>query len=331
MKIIAEIGVNHNSSIKIAKKLILECSKNGIDFVKFQMFDSSETVTNWSKKADYQSKNLGNNISQQKMLKKYQLNFKNLKTLRDYSKKNNINFLVSVFDIKSFKKFLKLNLKILKIPSGEIINYPLLKMISKYNLTVILSTGMASENEIRNAVKILTSDKIKKNNITILHCNTDYPTRFNEVNLRYIERLKKKFNTTTGYSDHTKGILVPLVCASREVDFLEKHITLNNKLKGPDHKASLEIKNIASMMRKIRDIKSILGLREKIINRSEINNAKYVRKSLIAKKNIKKGEKFSINNIGLKRPGYGISGKYYFKILKKISKYNFKKDELIKI
>ena len=131
MKIIAEIGVNHNSSIKIAKKLILECSKNGIDFVKFQMFDSSETVTNWSKKADYQSKNLGNNISQQKMLKKYQLNYKNLKTLRDYSKKNNINFLVSVFDIKSFKKFLKLNLKILKIPSGEIINYPLLKMISK--------------------------------------------------------------------------------------------------------------------------------------------------------------------------------------------------------
>ncbi len=292
MKIIAEIGVNHNSSIKIAKKLILECSKNGIDFVKFQMFDSSETVTNWSKKADYQSKNLGNNISQQKMLKKYQLNFKNLKTLRDYSKKNNINFLVSVFDIKSFKKFLKLNLKILKIPSGEIINYPLLKMISKYNLTVILSTGMASENEIRNAVKILTSGKIKKNNITILHCNTDYPTRFNEVNLRYIERLKKKFNTTTGYSDHTKGILVPLVCASREVDFLEKHITLNNKLKGPDHKASLEIKNIASMMRKIRDIKSILGLREKIINRSEINNAKYVRKSLIAKKISKKVKNF---------------------------------------
>ena len=125
------------------------------------------------------------------MLKKYQLNFKNLKTLRDYSKKNNINFLVSVFDIKSFKKFLKLNLKILKIPSGEIINYPLLKMISKYNLTVILSTGMASENEIRNAVKILTSGKIKKNNITILHCNTDYPTRFNEVNLRYMKDKKK--------------------------------------------------------------------------------------------------------------------------------------------
>ncbi len=331
MKIIAEIGVNHNSNLNIAKKLIKECALAKADFVKFQMFSADATCTKWSKKANYQTRNLNTNISQYEMLKKYELNYNKLEKLKHYSNLHKINFLVSVFDIYSFKLFLKLKLKIIKIPSGEITNFPLLEEISKHDLRVIISTGMAKIDEINSAIKILLKKKIKKKNLIILHCNTNYPTPLNEVNLKFIEKLKKKYNTKIGYSDHTKGTIVPIICASKEIDYLEKHVTFDKNSFGPDHKASISTKELKLLIKEVKKIGVVLGKEKKIINKSELENLKYVRKSIVAKKFIRKGELFSKRNITTKRPGYGLSAKYYNKILKKKSKYFFKIDDLIKI
>lgn len=324
--IIAEAGVNHNGKINVAKKLIDLASKAGADYVKFQTFDVNKLILKNAKTAEYQRKNLKNNISQYSMLQKYQLSYKNHETLVNYSKSRNIKFLSTPFDETSLELLNKFNLDFIKIPSGEITNYPLLKKISKLNKKILLSTGMASMREIKQALKVL---KRKKKGITILHCTSDYPAELKDLNLNFLHKLKK-LGYDIGYSDHSSSIITPSIAVSLGCKIIEKHFTLSKKMKGPDHKASLEPKELKKMVNYVRQTEKILGINKKKITRSEKKTKLLVRKSLVALKNISKGEKFTYNNIATKRPGTGISPFKIINFVGKKSKKNFKKDEMIK-
>ena len=265
------------------------------------------------------------------MIKKLYLNFDDQKKLHKLAKQIKIDYISSAFDIESLK-FLcnKLNLKIIKIPSGEITNYPYLQEISKKNIKVILSTGLSNLKEIKQAIKILTSSKLQRKNISILHCNTAYPTPLEDVNLKVISNLKKVFKLPVGFSDHTLGIEVSLAAVSIGAKIIEKHFTLNKKLKGPDHKASLSVDELKSLVVNVRNIEKAAGYEKKKITKSEKHNLRFVRKFIVAKKKIKKGEKFSEHNVTTKRSGGGMSAIFWKKIMGKTSNFNFKKDEKIK-
>ena len=323
--IIAEAGVNHNGNINLAKKLINVASKAGADYVKFQTFDVDNLLLKNTKTANYQKRTLKNNISQYLMLKKYQLDDNNHKVLLKYSKKNKIKFLSTAFDEKSLKLLEKYKLDYIKIPSGEITNYPFLKQISKLKKKVLLSTGMASLDEIRQALKVFK----KKGDVTILHCTSDYPANLKDLNLNFIKKLKK-FGCEVGYSDHSSSIITPSIAVSLGCKVVEKHFTLSKKLKGPDHRASLEPQELKKMISLIRDTEKMLGSNNKIITKGEQKTKLLVRKSLIAKNDIKKGEIFSKKNIIAKRPGKGISPFKINNFLGKKSSKNFKKDQFIK-
>ena len=321
--IIAEAGVNHNGKIHLAKKLIDVASKSGADYIKFQTYDVDSLILRNTKTADYQKKNFNYNLSQYSMLKKYQLSSNDHKVLINYSKKKKIKFLSTAFDEKSFELLNKYKLDYIKIPSGEITNYLLLKKISKSKQKVLLSTGMASIKEINQALKVL---KRKKNDITIMHCTSDYPANLKDLNLNFIQKLKK-LGFQVGYSDHSSSILTPSIAVGLGCKVIEKHFTLSKKLLGPDHKASLEPQELFNMIRYVRDTEKMLGLSKKFITNSEKKTKLLVRKSLVASKDIKKGELFSYDNITTKRPGLGISpfkinsyiGKKVRKILKRIN------------
>ena len=329
--IIAEAGVNHNGKISLAKKLIEIAKKCNADAVKFQLFNALDLVTQNAPKAKYQKKNEKNYSNQFDMLKKYQLNFNELKILKNYCNKLNIEFLCSVFDINSLELIKKLKINKIKIPSGEINNLPLLLKISELKIPIILSTGMSSLDDIRYALNILTKKNLKKKLITILHCNTEYPTPLKYANVASITQLKNFFNIKVGYSDHTLGIESSLAAVALGASIIEKHFTLNRNLNGPDHKASLNPKELKDFIIKIRNLEKSLGDGKKKITKNEKKNIKIVRKSIVAIKNIKKGHYFNIKNIGLKRPAGGLSPKSWFKVLSKKSKYNFKPDQKIKI
>jgi len=329
--IIAEIGVNHNGSIKIAKKLITAAKKNGADAVKFQSYISSELVSKSAELAIYQRKGVRKN-SMLLMLKKYELSKKNQLLLFKFCKKIKIEFMSSAFDLESLN-FLtaKLKLKKLKVPSGEINNFPYLIELAKKRKKVILSTGMSSLKEIKKAIKILNINGLSKKKITILHCNTAYPTPMKDVNLKSINFLKKKIKTEVGYSDHSSGIEVAIAAVALGATVIEKHLTLNRNLKGPDHLSSILPSELKQMILSIRNIEIALGVSNKPVTRSEKKNIKYVRKSIVAKVKIFKGEKFKALNITTKRPGNGISPLLWNKILKLKAKKNFEQDELIKL
>ena len=316
--IIAEAGVNHNGNINLAKKLIDVASKAGADYVKFQTFDVDQLILKNTKTAAYQKRNLKNNISQYQMLKKYQLTDNSHKELLRYSKKKKIKFLSTAFDEKSLRLLEKYKLDYIKIPSGEITNYPFLKQISKLKKKVLLSTGMATLDEIKQAVKALRK---RKKDITILHCTSDYPANLKDLNLNFIKKLKK-FGCEVGYSDHSSSVITPSIAVTLGCKVVEKHFTLSKQLKGPDHIASLEPQELTKMISLIRDTEKMLGLNDKIITKSEQKTKLLVRKSLVANNNIKKGEIFSKINITTKRPGRGISP---FKINKFFRKKKFKK------
>ena len=324
--IIAEAGVNHNGNINLAKKLIDVASKAGADYVKFQTFDVDQLILKNTKTAAYQKRNLKNNISQYQMLKKYQLTDNSHKELLRYSKKKKIKFLSTAFDEKSLRLLEKYKLDYIKIPSGEITNYPFLKQISKLKKKVLLSTGMATLDEIKQAVKALRK---RKKDITILHCTSDYPANLKDLNLNFIKKLKK-FGCEVGYSDHSSSIITPSIAVTLGCKVVEKHFTLSRKLEGPDHRASLEPQELTKMISLIRDTEKMLGSNNKIITKSEQKTKLLVRKSLVANKDIKKGEIFSKKNITTKRPGRGISPFKINKFFGKKSSKNFKKDELIK-
>ena len=327
--IIAEAGVNHNGSLKIAKKLILKAKIIGADAIKFQTFKAENLSTKNSPKADYQKKLTHKNETQFKMLKRLEFSKRMHHECMEYCKKLKIVFLSSAFDVDSLNVLKKLKLSVFKVPSGELTNYIYLKKLGSFNKKIYLSTGMANLKEINQAIKTLMKFGTKKRNITLLHCNTEYPTPFEDANLMSIITLKKKFNLEVGYSDHTVSIEASLAAVTLGASVIEKHFTLDKKMSGPDHLASLEVNEFKQLIKKIRNIEVSLGNGVKQASKSEKKNLKIVRKSIVAAKKIKKGEKFNYENLTAKRPGTGINPMNITKIIGKVAKRNFMPDEII--
>ena len=327
--IIAEAGVNHNGSLRKAKELVDAAKDSGADIVKFQTFKSNNLVTKETKKACYQSLNTNNNDSQLEMLRKLELSFDQQLELKKYCIKKNIEFLTTAFDLESLDFINQMNLKRFKIPSGEITNLPYLRKIGSFGKSIILSTGMSNIEEINNALNQLYLAGTLKKDISILHCTSEYPAPFFDVNLKAMNTIKNKFNIDIGYSDHTLGFEVSFAAVSLGAKIIEKHITLNRNLSGPDHRASLEPKEFKNLVKGIRNISLALGKSEKKITNSEIKNLIIVRKSIVAKKDIKKGELYSEDNLTTKRPAVGISPMRWYEMIGKISNKDYKVDDLI--
>ncbi len=327
--IIAEAGVNHNGSIKLAKKLIDVACESGVDAVKFQTFKTENLVSTNASKADYQKETTNSEESQFDMIKKLELDIDTHNELIAYCKKKNIMFLSTPFDHDSIELLNDLGLEIFKIPSGEITNLPYLRHIGQLNKKVILSTGMADIGEIEDALDILTEAGTKRENIIILHANTEYPTPYKDVNLNAMVTIGKTFDIPFGYSDHTLGIEVDIAAAAMGACCIEKHFTLDKTMEGPDHKASLEPEELKAMVKSIRNIELALGSSIKKPSKSEAKNINIARKSIIAKEDIKKGDIFDENNLAIKRPGNGISPMRWDEIVGTTAQKNYKKDELI--
>ncbi len=327
--IIAEAGVNHNGSLELAFKLIDAAKEAGADAVKFQSFKADKLVSKKADKAEYRKQTTDTSESQYEMIKKLELSIDEHKKLIEYCNKIGIQFLSSPFDLDSIDLLNELGLEIFKIPSGEIINLPYLRKIGKLNKNVILSTGMADLGEIEDALDVLIDNGTDKNNITVLHCNTEYPTPFEDVNLRAMVTIKNSFGVKVGYSDHTNGIEIPIAAVALGAEVIEKHFTLDRNMKGPDHKASLEPNELKQMVSAIRNIEKALGSGIKKPSQSELKNKPIVRKSLVAIKEIKKGEKFTEEIIGIKRPGTGISPMRWDEIIGSVAQKDYAEDELI--
>ena len=306
--IIAEAGVNHNGSIELANQLIDEAADAGVDYVMFQTFKTENLVSRSAKMADYQKRNMsvGEN-SQYSMLKKLELSPQQHYELVSYCNEKGINFFSTAFDLDSVDFLASLHLGLWKIPSGEITNYPYLRKIASYKEPVILSTGMSTFDEIADAISVLIKFGVSKEQITILHCNTEYPTPMNDVNLKAMHTIGEKFSVNVGYSDHTQGIEVPIAAVALGATVVEKHFTLDCTMDGPDHKASLEPQELKAMVTAIRNIEQALGNEEKKVSTSEGRNKSVARKSIVAAKDIEKGELLTEENLTVKRPGGGIS------------------------
>ncbi len=328
--IIAEAGINHNGSLKIAKKLVDEAKKAGADIVKFQTFNPDKLVTRSAIKAKYQLKYTSKKETQYQMLKKLMLTTKMHKELIKYCKKKKIEFLSTAFDNESLKMLIKLGIKRIKIPSGEINNRQLLEFAGKQKLPIILSTGMSYLNEVVQAIKIITKSGTPKLRITVLHCTTEYPLPLKEVNLLAMKSIERKLKISIGYSDHTLGTNVPIAAVALGAKIIEKHFTLSRSLIGPDHKSSLEPNELKLLVKSIRNIEMVLGKEIKAPTRTEIKNKITIRKSLVALKPINKGDILTKHNVGAKRPGSGISPMRIYEIIGTRAKRNFALDELIK-
>ena len=328
--IIAEAGINHNGSLKIAKKLVDEAKKAGADIVKFQTFNPDKLVTRSAIKAKYQLKYTSKKETQYQMLKKLMLTTKMHKELIKYCKKKKNEFLSTAFDNESLKMLIKLGIKRIKIPSGEINNRQLLEFAGKQKLPIILSTGMSYLNEVVQAIKIITKSGTPKLRITVLHCTTEYPLPLKEVNLLAMKSIERKLKISIGYSDHTLGTNVPIAAVALGAKIIEKHFTLSRSLIGPDHKSSLEPNELKLLVKSIRNIEMVLGKEIKAPTRTEIKNKITIRKSLVALKPINKGDILTKHNVGAKRPGLGISPMRIYEIIGTRAKRNFALDELIK-
>lgn len=327
--IIAEAGVNHNGSLDLAKKLVDKAKESGADCIKFQTFVSGNLVSKNTNRADYQRKQANIDETQLEMLRKLELSFEDFIGLKKYCKDKGISFVSTAFDLESVDFLNQLDMPFWKIPSGEITNLPYLIKIANTHKPIIMSTGMSTLEEIEDAMKVLYDNGA--NNITILHCTTEYPAPYNEVNLKSIGTLRKKFSLNVGYSDHTKGIEIPIAAAAMGATVIEKHFTLDRNMEGPDHKASLEPDELKSMVTAIRNVECAIGNGIKKPSESEMKNITIVRKSIIAKTDIKKGDIFTEDNITVKRPGNGISPMKWFEILGQESIRDFIEDELIEI
>ena len=326
--VIAEAGVNHNGSLRLAKEMVDEAKKAGADAIKFQTFKAEKLVSDTAPKAEYQKKLTGEQESQLDMLKKLELSFEEFSELSDYCHRQKIMFLSTPFDQESLT-FLDTVIKIplIKIPSGEITNRPLLEQIRECHKPVILSTGMCTLEEIQEALDVL-GDEIK---ISILHCTTDYPAAFDTLNLRVIPALREKFQKEIGYSDHSKGIEASIAAVALGARIIEKHFTLDRKMKGPDHKASLEPSELQKMTGAIRNVEMALGNGIKHPMEKEMENAKVARKSIVASTRIFKGEVFDEKNLSVKRPGTGISPMRWHDVIGQMAKRDFEKDEMIEL
>lgn len=326
--IIAEAGVNHNGKLALAKQLARTAKECGADVVKFQTFHIDGMVSKYAQMAEYQKTNTGKVESQKEMLRKLSLSKGEFLSLADYCNEIGIHFLSTPFDIDSIH-FLTHLQDMWKIPSGEITNYPYLVEIARTGKDVILSTGMSTLEEVDAAMTVLRDNGAGK--ITILHCTTNYPTPADEVNLKAMITLKDHFGCDTGYSDHTLGIEVPIAAVAMGAVIIEKHLTLDHSMKGPDHKASLEPDELARMIKAIRNVESALGNGSKNPSKSEMKNISVARKSIIASKAIKAGETLSVDNLATKRPGTGISPMRWNEIIGTTAVRDFDEDELIEL
>lgn len=330
--IIAEAGVNHNGSIELAKQLVDKAVEAGVDYIKFQTFKTEKLVAKSAQMASYQKKNIGTeDNSQFAMLKKLELSPAQHEELVAYCNEKGIKFFSTAFDLGSIDYLHSLNLGLWKIPSGEITNYPYIKKIAQYGEPVIVSTGMCEMQDIENAVATLVKWGTKKEDIIILHCNTEYPTPYQDVNLKAMDAIREKFGVKVGYSDHTKGIEVPIAAVALGATVIEKHFTLDRNMEGPDHKASLEPDELKAMVAAIRNIEQAVGDGIKKVTDSEKGNIAVARKSIVASRNIKKGEILSEDNLTVKRPGTGISPMRWEEVLGQIAKRDFSEEELIEL
>lgn len=329
--IIAEAGVNHNGSMLMARQMVEAAENAGVDYIKFQTFKASNLVNISAEQADYQKHNIGKSESQLEMLSRLELSFNSFCDLNDYCKKQAIKFLSTPFDLESIDFLAGLGMDYMKIPSGEITNLPYLRKIAKTGIPVIMSTGMCTLGDIEAALNVLYIGGLSTEQVTLLHCNTEYPTPMIDVNLRAMETLRSAFGTKVGYSDHTKGIEVPIAAVAMGASVIEKHFTLDRSLPGPDHVASLEPYELKQMVDSIRNIEQAMGYSEKRISDSERKNIAIARKSIVALRDIRKGELFSESNLIVKRPGNGISPMKWDEVIGKTAVRDFKEDELIEL
>lgn len=329
--VIAEAGVNHNGSLSLAKQLIDAAAAAEVDYVKFQTFKTENLVTLNAEKAEYQQRNTGETESQFSMLKKLELSKKDHDELIDYCRIRNVKFFSTAFDLESLDYLHSLNLGLWKIPSGELTNYPYLKKIAGFGEPVILSTGMSELEEVREALQVLLSNGLKREHITLLHCTTEYPTPWTDVNLRAMQTLQDTFGVNVGYSDHTEGIEVPIAAAALGAKVIEKHFTVDRNLPGPDHKASLEPAELKAMVTAVRHIEESLGDGRKIIAESERKNRDIARKSIIAARDIAQGEVLRETDLIVMRPGTGISPMRWNEVIGRIAIRDFRKGDCIEL
>lgn len=326
---IVEAGVNHNGSLELAKKLVDEAVFAEADIIKFQTFVAEELVTKSAQKAEYQKKNSNGDRTQYQMLKGLELKKEEFKELKKYCEFKGIEFLSTAFDFKSINFLNELGMSQWKIPSGEITNLPYLIKIAKLGKPIILSTGMSTLDEVEIAVDILKKNGAE--DITLLHCTTEYPAPYADVNLKAMDTLKEKFGCKVGYSDHTEGIEVAIAAVAMGAEVIEKHFTLDKNMDGPDHKASLEPSELRQMIESIRNIELAIGTGEKAPALSEIKNMNIARKSIVANEKIVAGDIFTENNLAVKRPGGGISPMKWFEVIGQKAIRDFEEDEMIEI
>lgn len=325
--IIAEAGDNHNGKFDLALQLVDKAAEAGVDCVKFQTFVTENVISKFAEKADYQKQTTGENESQYEMVKKLELSFEQFRLIQKYCQEKNIMFLSTPFDLDSIDFLEEIQIPFWKIPSGEITNLPYLEKIAKTRKDIIMSTGMCMLEEIGAALSVLREHGAGK--ITLLHCNTEYPTPFEDVNLRAMQEMKEVFGVSVGYSDHTVGIEAPIAASAMGASVIEKHFTLDKNMEGPDHKASLEPEELKQMVRSIRNIERAMGSGKKRPSPSEQKNISIARKSIVAKRKIKQGERLTEENLYIKRPGDGISPMRWYEIIGTVAVKDFKEDELI--
>ncbi len=328
--IIAEAGVNHNANYQMARHMIEVAKSSGVDAVKFQIAIPELVMTKWAGKASYQAISTGIDETQLEMCKKLHLDLSDYAGLKDYCDELGITFLATAFDQPSFEVLKMLGVDTYKIPSGEVNNLPYLRMHCEKDIKIILSTGMADIKEVAEAVNILVKGGVDKANITVLHCNTEYPTPMKDVNLKAMTQIKETLDVAVGYSDHTKGIEVPIAAVALGATCIEKHFTLDRTLPGPDHVASIEPDELAQMVRSIRHIQAaISGSGKKIPSESEKKNIEIARRSIVASCPIKKGELLTVDNITTKRPATGLSPMLWDEVIGTVSKRDYIEDDLI--
>ena len=325
--IIAEAGVNHNGDIELAKKLIDEGAKAGVNAVKFQTFKAENLVTSTATKADYQNKNDRSSETQFEMLRRLELSYEAFTELKQHCEEKGVDFLTSAFDLESIDVLEDLEISLYKLPSGEITNLPYLRKIAATGKKVVLSTGMSTYADIEQALSILKGNGAT--DIVVLHCNTEYPTPMHDVNLQAMVTIGKAFNVKIGYSDHTLGIEIPIAAVALGASIIEKHFTLDKTMDGPDHSASLEPAELVKMVEAIRNVEAALGDGVKRLSNSEKENLAIVRKSIVAKTSIAEGELFTSDNLTVKRPGTGISPLEWDEVLGTKAWQKFNKDEVI--
>ena len=327
IRIIAEAGVNHNGSIELAKQMVDQARAAGVDYVKFQTFQPEALVSRFAEKAEYQKETTGSGGSQLEMLQKLALAQADFRELKGYCDKVGVGFLSTPFDLDSIDFLETLDMDFWKIPSGEITNLPYLVRIAHTGREIVMSTGMCRETDIEAAVTALRQNGAGE--ITLLHCNTQYPTPMEDVNLRVMDTLRRHFGVPVGYSDHTIGIEVPIAAAALGATVIEKHFTLDKTMEGPDHRASLEPEELRAMVSAVRHVEVALGDASKAVTASEAGNRAVARKSIVARCAIRKGEIFGEQNLAVKRPGTGISPMRWYEILGQVADRDYVADELI--